>query len=146
MKPTLLPGATYTHTFVVPPGKTVPHLYPEAPEFASMPAVLATGYMVGLMEWACMKMLAPHLDEGEGSLGIAIDVDHAAATLPGQTITVVASCLEVSGRKIKFQVTAHDGIDRIGSGTHARAVVPWDRFKAMVNAKAEKAGVEGLPT
>ena len=144
MKPTLQPGATYTHTFVVPSDKTVPHLYPEAPEFATMPEVFATGYMVGLMEWACMKVLAPHLDDGEGSLGVAIDVDHAAATLPGQTITVVASCIEVNGRKIKFQVTAHDGIDRIGSGTHGRAVVPWDRFKAMANAKAAKAGVAGL--
>ena len=144
MKPTLEAGATATLTFTVPPNKTVPHLYPEAPEFTAMPAVFATGFMVGLMEWACMKVLEPYLDAGEGSLGVSIDVDHAAATLPGQTITVVASCIEVNGRKVTFQVTAHDGVDRIGSGTHGRAVVPWERFKAMVNAKAAKAGVAGL--
>ena len=84
MKSTLQPGATSTVHYVVPPERTVPHLYPDAPEFAAMPAVFATGYMVGLMEWTCLKLMAPHLDEGEGSLGVAINVNHAAATLPCQ--------------------------------------------------------------
>ena len=144
MKPTLQPGATYTYTYLVPPTKTVPNLYPDAPEFAAMPAVFATGYMVGLMEWTCMKVMAPHLDEGEGSLGVEINVNHTAATLPGQTITVTAVCTEVKGRMLTFKLTAHDGIDKIGEGTHARVVVPWDRFRAMVNAKAAKAGVASL--
>jgi fluoroacetyl-CoA thioesterase len=144
MKSTLLPGATYTHTYVVPAAKTVPNLYPDAPEFAAMPGVFATGFMVGLMEWTCMKVLAPHLDPGEGSVGTTIDVNHTSATLPGQTVTVVATCSEVKGRRVTFTVVAHDGIDRIGEGTHGRAVVPWDRFKAMVNAKAAKAGVAPL--
>jgi fluoroacetyl-CoA thioesterase len=144
MKPTLQPGLTYTHTYTVPSAKTVPNLYPDAPEFVAMPAVFATGYMVGLMEWACMKVMAPHLDEGEGSLGVDINVNHTAATLPGQTVTVVAECIEVKGRRLTFKVTAHDGIDKIGEGTHGRAVVPWDRFKASVNAKADRAGVAPL--
>ena len=142
MKPTLHPGATHTFRYVVPACKTVPNLYPDAPEFAAMPAVFATGFMVGLMEWTCLQLMALYLDEGEGSLGI--NVSHTAATLPGQTVTVTATCTEVKGRKLTFKVTAHDGIDKIGEGTHARAAVPWDRFKAMVNAKATKAGVPGL--
>lgn len=144
MKSTLRPGAIATFQYVVPAEKTVPNLYPDAPDFAAMPAVFATGYMVGLMEWTCMKVLAPHLDAGEGSLGVDINVNHLAATLPGQTVTVTAECIEVKGRRISFKVLAHDGVDKIGEGTHARAVVPWDRFKVMVNAKAEKAGVAGL--
>jgi fluoroacetyl-CoA thioesterase len=144
MKSTLEPGAKATFEYVVPEMKTVPYLYPESPEFAEMPAVFATGFMVGLMEWTCMQVLAPHLDEGEGSLGIDIDVNHSAATLPGQTVTVTAECIEVRGRRVTFQVVAHDGIDKIGEGTHGRAVVPWDRFKAGVNAKAMRAGVAPL--
>jgi len=144
MKSTLRPGDTATFLYVVSSNKTVPDLYPDAPEFVAMPAVFATGYMVGLMEWTCMKVLAPHLDEGEGSLGVDINVNHTAATLPGQTVTVTAECIEVKGRKVTFKVVAHDGIDKIGEGTHGRAVVPWDRFKAGVNAKAAKAGVAGL--
>ena len=54
MQPTLLPGATFTFQYVVPPDKTVPNLYPDAPEFVAMPGVFATGFMVGLMEWTCI--------------------------------------------------------------------------------------------
>lgn len=144
MKDTLKVGDSVTFAYTVPASKTVPNLYPDADDFAAMPGVFATGFMVGLMEWTCMKVLAPHLDPGEGSLGVDIRVDHTAATLPGQTVTVVATCTEVKGRRIGFHVVAHDGIDKIGEGTHSRAVVPWDRFRAMVNAKATKAGVAPL--
>lgn len=141
MKDTLKPGATATFSFEVPQEKTVPHLYPEAPEFRAMPTVFATGYMVGLMEWTCLKVLQPHLDPGEGSLGVHIDVSHAAATVPGQTVTVKAECTHVTGRRVTFHVKAHDGIDTIGEGRHERMIVPWNRFVARVNEKAKAAHV-----
>jgi len=137
MKDTLQPGAKVRFQYRVPADKTVPHLYPEAYEFATMPAVFATGYMVGLMEWTCMKVLEGHLDPGEGSLGIAVNVSHVAATVPGQTVTVDAECTKVHGRRVAFKVSAHDGIDLIGEGTHERMVVPWDKFEAKVNEKAK---------
>ena len=83
--------------------------------------------------------MKPHLDANEGSVGISINVTHTAATLPGQTVTAAAEIITVEGRKITIKVTAHDGLDKIGEGTHIRAIVPWDRFKAGVAAKAAKA-------
>ena len=52
MNPSLKPGLQYRFRYTVPPEKTVPHLYPESESFRQMPQVLATGFMVGLMEWA----------------------------------------------------------------------------------------------
>jgi fluoroacetyl-CoA thioesterase len=144
VKDTLKPGDRAQLAFVIPAEKTVPHLYPEAPEFRAMPGVFATGFMVGLMEWACLKVLEPHLDEGEGSLGVHIDVSHAAATLPGQTVTVDAECTAVNGRRVVFHVRAHDGVEVIGEGRHERMIVPWRRFVARVNDKAARAGVAGI--
>jgi len=141
MKSTLVPGAKTTFRFTVPASKTVPHLYPESADFQAMPHVFATGFMVGLMEWACLELLKPYLDEGEGSLGIHIDVSHIAPTVPGQTVTVDVECTKVDNRRVTFDVKAHDGIEMIGRGRHERTVVPWDRFKAMVNTKAKRAGV-----
>src|SRR5262245_66650313 len=120
MKSTLKPGDKTEFAYRIPAEKTVPHLYPEAAEFKSMPKVFATGFMVGLMEWTCMKVLEPHLEAGEGSLGVHIDVSHSAATLPGQTITVVAEVTKVDGRRGSFKVKAHDGGEGIGAGGHAR--------------------------
>src|SRR5438105_13818598 len=93
MKPSLQRGLTHSFRYKVPASKTVPQLYPEVADFQVMPAVFATGFMVGLMEWTCMQLLAPHLDPGEGSLGIHIDVSHTAATPPGLTVTLDAECL-----------------------------------------------------
>lgn len=141
MKASLVPGLKHRFSYTVPENKTVPYTYPEAPEIASMPKVFATGFMVVLMEWTCIQLMAPHMDPGEGSLGTHIDVSHAAATPPGLTVTVDCECIEVSGRKCVFSVRAHDGVDLIGEGRHERFVVAWDKFTTRVADKAVKAGV-----
>ena len=142
MKPSLKAGLKHSFSYTVPAGKTVPHLYEGSPELAEMPEVFATGFMVGLMEWTCVQLLRPHLDSGEGSLGVHIDVSHKAATPVGFTITVDAECIEVRGPRAKFAVRAHDGIDEIGSGIHERFIVSWDRFNKSVAAKAAKANAK----
>jgi fluoroacetyl-CoA thioesterase len=139
MKPTLKTGLTHRFSYKVPENKTVPYTYPEAPEIAAMPKVFATGNMIILMEWTCTQLLAPHLDAGEGSLGVHVDVSHLAATLPGQTVTVDVECAQVVGQRISFKVKAHDGIDLIGEGRHDGFVVTWDKFNARLASKMAKA-------
>lgn len=142
MKPSLTAGLKHSFSYQVPRTKTVPHLYEEAPQLQAMPDVFATGFMVGLMEWTCVQLLEPHLDEGEGSLGVHIDVSHKAATPVGFTITVEAECIELRGPRAKFSVRAHDGVDEIGAGTHERFIVGWDRFNKGVAAKQARAQAE----
>lgn len=141
MKDTLRVGQTHRFEYKVPATKTVPHLYPEAVEFTTMPTVFATGFMVGLMEWTAIQLLAAHLDHGEGSLGTHIDVTHIAATVPGQVVTVDVEVTAVNGRRVEFKVRAHDGLDLIGEGKHERVVVPWEKFEVKVNQKAKAARV-----
>jgi fluoroacetyl-CoA thioesterase len=138
MKPTLEPGLTHRFSYVVPENKTVPFTYPEAPEIVAMPKVFATGFMIVLMEWVCTQLLAPHLDPGEGSVGVHVDVSHLAATPAGMTVTVDAQCVAVAGQHVTFNVKAHDGVDLIGEGRHERFVVIWDKFNSRVAAKAAK--------
>lgn len=139
-KTPLAPGLSATLSFVVPENKTVPHLYPEAPEFRTMPAVFATGFMVGLVEWACMRAIAPCLDvPAEQSVGTDVRLNHTAATPPGLTITVTARLERVEGRKLAFSVSAHDGIDEICRGTHERFVIDTGRFEAKARDKRERA-------
>jgi fluoroacetyl-CoA thioesterase len=139
MKATLVPGLTHQFSYAVPENKTVPFTFPESPIIAGMPKVFATGFMIVLMEWTCTQLLEPYLEEGEGSVGTHVDVSHAAATPPGMTVTVDVDVTEVRGRKVLFNVRAHDGIDLIGEGTHERAVVKWDSFNARVAGKAKAA-------
>ena len=82
--PTLQPGLRHEFTYRVPVEKTVPHLYPESPDFLAMPDVFATGFLVGLIEWTCIQLVNEHLDwPAEMTLGVHVDVSHEAATPPG---------------------------------------------------------------
>jgi len=135
VKPSLVPGLRYRHAYAVTAAKTVPALYPESPDFTSMPAVFATGYMVGLIEWACLLAIKPHLEPGEGSLGVRVDVDHQAATPPGMTVTVDVEVTAVEGNKVSFAIVARDDAEVISEGRHERFVVSWDRFQAGLAKK-----------
>ncbi len=136
MKNTLQPGLTHQFRYTVPPDKTVPHLYPESEMFRQMPAVFATGYMVGLMEWACIDAIRPHLDwPQEQSLGTQVNFSHLAATPPGLTVTVEVRLDRIDGRRLFFTVTAHDGADKITEGTHERVIIDAERFKARLAGK-----------
>jgi fluoroacetyl-CoA thioesterase len=140
MKDTLRPGLSHRFRFKIPPSKTVPHLYPESQMFREMPEVLATGYMVGLVEWACIDALRAHLDwPREQSLGTHVSLSHLAATPPGLTVTVDVRLDKIDGRKLSFSITAHDGLDKITEGTHERVVIDYARFSAKVGEKAQRA-------
>ena len=136
MKNSLQPGLTYSFKFKVPENKTVPHLYPESPEFQSMPKVLATGFMVGLFEWTCIQAINPHIDwPREQTVGIDVKLNHIAATPPGLTVTVNVKLEEVDGRKLVFSIVADDGIDKISEGTHDRFIIDAAKFNAKMATK-----------
>lgn len=140
MKHDLQPGIEHEFRFVVPATKTVPALYPESTEFQQMPQVLATGYFVGLLEWACIRAINPWLDwPAEQTVGTHIDVSHCAATPPGLEVTVKVRLTQTDGRRLVFDVEAHDGIDLIGKGRHERFVIDRERFSAKAQRK-------GMPT
>ena len=136
MKDTLRPGLEGRFRYTVPESKTVPRIYEEAPDFQMMPAVLATGYMVALVEWACIELIKPHLDwPAEQSLGTHVSLSHTAATPPGLTVEVRTRLEAVEGRKLTFRVSAHDGVDAITEGTHERHVIDAERFNRKLAAK-----------
>lgn len=140
MKETLRPGVEYEFQFRVPESKTVPALYPESPEFQEMPEVLATGFMVGLLEWGCIKAINPHLNwPQEQTVGTHINVSHLAATPPGLVVTVKIKVVEVDGRRLAFEVEAHDGVDVITKGTHERYIIDRERFVKKARQKAQSA-------
>ena len=136
MKDTLKQGIEYTHKFTISNSKTVPVLYPESEEFLAMPEVFATGYMIGLIEWTCIKAINPHLDwPKEQTVGTHIDVNHIAATPPGFEVTVKVKLIEVDGRKLVFGVEAHDGVDLISQGRHERFIIYKEKFDAKMKEK-----------
>lgn len=136
MGQTLQEGMTFEFVYIVPPEKTVPHLFPEFPEGGRMPEVLATGFLVGLLEFACIKFINPHIEwPRQQTVGIHINVSHTAATPPGFTVTVKGKLEKVDGRKLSFALEASDGIDTICKATHDRFIIDAEKFNASVAKK-----------
>ncbi len=133
----LKPGMTFEFSYDVTRERTVPHLYPDIEEAAAMPHVFATGYMVGLLEFGCIKFINPHIDwPRQQTVGIHINVSHTAATPPGMTVTVKGRLDEVDGRKLRFSLEAFDDQDQICSGTHDRFIIDAEKFNAAVAKKS----------
>jgi fluoroacetyl-CoA thioesterase len=138
MKDTLQPGIQHEFTFKITEAKTVPALFPESNVFQDMPHVFATGYMVGLIEWTCIQAVTPFLSwPEEQTVGTHINVSHLAATPPGLEVTVTVRLMEVDGRRLSFNVEAHDGVDLIARGKHERFIINKEKFDSKIKSKVK---------
>jgi fluoroacetyl-CoA thioesterase len=139
MSPDLKPGVRFTWTYTIPARATVPELYHDTAFCRDMPDVLATGYMVGMMELACVNGMMPFMDwPREQSLGTMVSFEHFAPSTPGMTLSVKGEVLAVEGRRVRFKVEAWDDVERICEGTHERVVIDPARFNDKVSAKRAK--------
>ncbi|MFT3730310.1 MAG: thioesterase family protein [Hyphomicrobium sp.] len=98
--------------------------------------VFASPMLIAVMEAAAVDCLDGYMPAEHQSLGVHLDVTHSAPTPIGLTVTATATVKAVDGRKITFDVSATDGIDRIGSGVHTRIIVDTPRFMARIAAKS----------
>ncbi|MEO8381660.1 MAG: hotdog domain-containing protein [Acidobacteriota bacterium] len=94
------------------------------------PAVFATARMVALMEVAASRILRPHLEGDELSVGVTVDIVHTAATPVGGRVTATARYVGRDGKLYAFEVSASDEGGEVGKGTHKRAVVSTSRLLA----------------
>lgn len=97
--------------------------------------VLATPIMIALMEAASSDCVKPLLEEGFATVGTKVDIEHISATPAGLAVTVKATLVAVEGRRLEFEVEAHDEVSLIGKGTHQRFIVNSQRFSEKALAK-----------
>ena len=97
--------------------------------------VYATPCMVALMEGAACNAIAEAIPDGKTSVGTMLNITHIAATPVGMDVRAEAEVIEVDGISITFQVTAYDESEKIGEGTHKRAVITSQKFLDKVYSK-----------
>ena len=103
--------------------ETVKHEHTLNYHSKSLPEIYSTPNMIGLMEWAAAKAMLPYCDEGEISVGTAINIEHRAPTTIGALVKTEAVLESTKGRFYVFRVTAHNGVEEIGRGTVTRTFV-----------------------
>jgi fluoroacetyl-CoA thioesterase len=101
----------------------------------TLPPVYATPMMIRAMENAALNAVREFLERGESAVGTAVDIKHLAATPVGHQVTATATVTKVDGHRIWFDVSARDGVEEIGRGTHERMVID---LKRLGNRLAQK--------
>ena len=109
--------------------QTLTHFHPE------LPPVYSTPDMIRLMETAAFVALHPYCDDGEITVGTAINIEHRAASGVGAHIRAEAVLESFDGRFYTLRVSARDDTQEIGRGTVTRAAVKLSRFVERVKAK-----------
>jgi fluoroacetyl-CoA thioesterase len=127
VKDTLKVGANTEIEIATTAEMGITHLGPDAPRMYSTPA------MISLMEQTSIRVLTPHLDEGEQSVGTKISVSHFKATPIGQKVRAKATLTEIVDvgrptKRYRFAVEAFNEKDKIGEGTHERAIINATQF------------------
>lgn len=135
-------GHSFEWQYTIPERATVPALYHDTPFCRDMPEVLATGYLVGMMELACLHGLMPFMDwPREQSLGTMVNFRHLAPTPPGMTLTIRGEVTEVEGQRVRFRVEAWDEVEKVCEGEHERCLVDPLRFAGRVARKSGAAPI-----
>ena len=102
---------------------------------AEGPRVLSTPHMIGRMELTSRDAVLPFLDAGFDTVGTHVDVYHLAAAPIGAVVTFTAEVAAVDGRRLQFHVEAWDEREKIGEGTHERAIINVAKFATRLAEK-----------
>jgi fluoroacetyl-CoA thioesterase len=98
-------------------------------------AAYSTPSMIALMEKASVAAIQPYLSEGRTSVGVEVDIKHLAATPVGMQVRARASLVEIDKSRLKFRVEAWDEKEKIGEGSHVRAILDTLRFEQRLKRK-----------
>jgi fluoroacetyl-CoA thioesterase len=135
-------GMRHAETIVVEDRLTVNRVVGMFASGTDMPPVLATAYMIGFVEWTCMRLLEPYLEPQHRSLGTHVDLSHTAATPVGMKVTAEVTLEAVDNRRLKFSVVCRDEAEVICEGRHERFVVDIERFLKGLEKKQAAAGAD----
>jgi predicted thioesterase len=97
--------------------------------------VLATPVIVAWFEEAARMLAAANIEAGQGTVGSLVSVRHLAPTPVGMTVRVKATLAEMDGRRLVFDLEAHDEQEKIAEGRNERMVVDLARFQEKVARK-----------
>ena len=129
MQSSLAPGLTFTRRLTVDTARTIGFMGEQG-------RVYATPSLINDIEYTCRDGILAHLDPGEDSVGVRVELDHHAPTLPDMAVEVSDTVTAVEGRRVTFSAIARDPVEEIGRGLHVRHVVDTARTLARLRAKA----------
>lgn len=98
-------------------------------------SVYSTPSMIALIEKAASESVAPYLEDGQGTVGMRLEVDHLAPTPMGEKVWAETELVGIDRRVLTFKASVFTEKEKIGEGIHRRCIILDDRFMEKMNAK-----------
>ena len=136
MKPSLAPDLKSVRRFDVTADQTIDFMGEDL-------RVLATTFMLARVEQTCRDLVVSHLDDGEDSVGMRVEIDHLGPTLAGMWIEVSARVVSLDGQRIELAVDICDALGQVGRARHTRFVIDKGRQRERLAARRAKAEAAG---
>lgn len=128
----LRPGISRTSTIVVDRERSIDFMGEEG-------RVYSTPNLVRDIEMTCRELLLDYCDANEDSVGTDVNIKHLAPTLLDMNVNITATVTAVDGRRVSFEISAHDDLEQICTGTHGRFVTAVDKTVERLKKKSAKA-------
>lgn len=128
MKPTLKSGLSFTLRISIDATRTISFMGEDG-------RVYSTPSMVRDMEQTSRDLLLQHLEPGEDSVGVRIEVSHLAAAPINDHVDITSTITEIDRRRVTFSVSVRDPIEEIGRGVHTRFIGRTEESKRRIADK-----------
>jgi len=129
MSDTLIPGVSHEIELTTGSEHTARNFY------ENLPDVFATPFLAGFMERVSAELINQHLEKGQQSVGISMNLQHSAATPLGMSVRLRTELVARDGKKLTFKVEAWDALEKIGEALHERFIINAEKFNARVAQK-----------
>ena len=100
--------------------------------------VLGTPTIFLWVEDAANRLILPHLEDGQATVGASVTLRHLAATPAGMAVRARATLSQVEGRRLRFAVSFFDERELIAEADHERVIVDLKRFLDRIAQKKSK--------
>jgi len=102
--------------------------------------VYSTPSMIDDVEHVAQRLLQGHLEDGQSSVGVYVELEHLAATPLGWDVDITVVVREVEKNRVTVDADVKDAVEWVGQGRHARFIIDVDRYARRVRRKLVEAG------
>ena len=95
--------------------------------------VLATSRIVAFMEYVSLSSVQEYLPKGYTTVGSYINLHHTKPAVPGDKLSCFSKLTEVKGRKLTFEITLSNDIEKIAHASHVRVIINQSVFERLIN-------------
>lgn len=103
--------------------------------------VYSTPSLLALIEKTAWNSVCDCLEEGQGTVGTSVKLDHVASSPMGMQVCCETELVAVEGRKLVFKANVYNELENdqrelIATADHERFIVNNEKFQAKTDAKA----------